>query len=316
MNILEFSQKFPDEASCIAYFKGQRVLQGVVCKRCGSREHYWLEGKLSYECKHCHSRQSLRSGTVMENSKLPFRIWFIVMHLLTCTKKSFSTSEICRQLDHRYQSIWEMCNKIRDIMGKGDNQYNLKGAIELDDGFITIEVPDELKAEPRKRGRGSQNKTKVLVMAESLPVEYPPKGKKAKKINHIKMQTVKNLESQTITDIVKEQIDEKADLSTDDSTSYVNLAECVNTHQIYKSSNETTETVLPWVHVAIANAKRLLLDVHHKLKVEYLQYCLNEFCYKFNRRYFGGKIFDRLIVAAVTNPSDFKSKIYNRTLCG
>jgi hypothetical protein len=317
MNILEFAQKFPNEASCITYFKQQRDLQGVVCKRCGSKEHYWLKGKLCYECKLCHSRQSLRSGTVMQNSKLPFRYWFIAMHLLTCTRKSFSTTELCRQLGHkRYQPIWEMVNKIHDIMGKRDEQYHLKGVIELDDGFITIEVPDELKAEPRKRGRGSQNKAKVLVMAESSPVECPRKGQKAKSVNHIKMQVIKNLESQTIAGVVKGQIDKKADLSTDDSTSYVRLAEYVNSHQVYKSSKETTEKVLPWVHVAIANAKRLLLDVHHKLKNEYLQYYLNEFCYKFNRRYFEDKIFDRLIIAAVANTSDFNSKIYNRTLCG
>jgi hypothetical protein len=49
---------------------------------------------------------------------------------------------------------------------------------------------------------------------------------------------------------------------------------------------------------------------------EYLQYYLNEFCYKFNRRYFGEKLFDRLVTVAVTYPTDFKSKIYNRTVCG
>ena len=55
---------------------------------------------------------------------------------------------------------------------------------------------------------------------------------------------------------------------------------------------------------------------HHKLTKEYLQYYLNEFCYKFNRRYYGEQIFDRLIVEAVSYNTDFKSKIYNRALCG
>ncbi|MDR1455500.1 MAG: IS1595 family transposase, partial [Tannerella sp.] len=48
----------------------------------------------------------------------------------------------------------------------------------------------------------------------------------------------------------------------------------------------------------------------------YLQYYLNEFCYKFNRRYFGEHIFDRILVAAVSYCTDFKSEIYNRSLCG
>jgi len=58
--------------------------------------------------------------------------------------------------------------------------------------------------------------------------------------------------------------------------------------------------LLPWVHIAISNAKRLLLDVHKKLKNEYLLYYLNEYCYKFNRRYFGDKIFGRLLITAVS----------------
>ena len=65
-----------------------------------------MENKLSYECKQCHSRTSLRSGTVMSHSKLPFRYWLIAIHLLTATKKSFSTEEFRRQLgDKRYQPI-------------------------------------------------------------------------------------------------------------------------------------------------------------------------------------------------------------------
>ncbi|MCD8269902.1 MAG: IS1595 family transposase, partial [Parabacteroides sp.] len=56
--------------------------------------------------------------------------------------------------------------------------------------------------------------------------------------------------------------------------------------------------------------------VHHRLKTEYLQYYLHEFCYKFNRRHFGEKLFDRLVLAAISYNSDFKSGIYNRTLCG
>lgn len=89
MNILNFMQRFPDEASCIAYLKEQREQSGIVCKHCGCTEHRWDANKLVFECKHCHHRQSLRSGTVMEHSKLPFRYWIAAMFLLTSTKKSF-----------------------------------------------------------------------------------------------------------------------------------------------------------------------------------------------------------------------------------
>jgi transposase-like protein len=317
MNIIKFNEHFPDEASCILHFKALRDQKGVICPKCGSSEHIWLRNKLRYECKYCHTRQSLRTGTVMQYSKLPFQYWYIAIHLLTSTKKSFSASELQRQIGHkRYQPIWELCNKLRDVMGKRDDIYHLSGEIELDNAFITTLVPDGKKDEPLNRGAGSQKKSKVVVMTESTTVKNPSTGKPPKKVNHIKMKVVPDLKADTTTNIVKEQIDCQAELTTDDSTSYIQLKEHVKSHHAQVVKTEDLPKVLPWVHIAIGNVKRLLLDVHHQLKNEYLQYYLNEFCYKFNRRYFGEKIFDRMMAVAVGYQTDFKSRIYNRSLCG
>ena len=317
MNIIKFSSQFPDEKSCIAHFKAQRDAIGVVCPKCGCTHHYWLENKLRYECKHCHYRQSLRSSTVMEHSKLPFLYWYVTMHLLTSTKKSFSAAELQRQLGHkRYQPIWELVCKLRDVMGKRDNIYNLSGQVELDNAFITTLIPEDEKGNALKRGVGSQKQSKVVVMTESSFVENPKPGKKPKRVNHIKMVVIDNLKADTVSNVVKEQVDTQVELTTDDSTSYKKLAKHVKTHHAQVIKPEDLPKMLPWVHIAIGNVKRLLLDMHHQLTKEYLQYYLNEFCYKFNRRYFGEAIFDRLIIVAISYNTDFKSRIYNRSLCG
>lgn len=60
---------------------------------------------------------------------------------------------------------------------------------------------------------------------------------------------------------------------------------------------------------AISNAKRMLSDVFHDIKPEYQQKYLNEFCYKFNRRYFGERRFDRLMIAAVSSKNQFRYNI-------
>ena len=239
------------------------------------------------------------------------------MHLLTSTKKSFSAVELQRQLGHkRYQPIWEMCCKLRDVMGKRDDRYLLSGQIELDNAFITTLVPDDKKNEKLKLCAGSQNKSKVVVMTESTFVENPKPGKIPQKVNHIKMKLLIDLQADTTTNIVKEHIDSQAELTTDDSTSYKKLIEQVKEHCAKVVKPEDVSKVLPWVHIAIGNVKRLLLDVHHQLKTEYLQYYLNEFCYKFNRRYFGEQLFDRMIMVAANYRTDFKSRIYNRSICG
>ena len=317
MNIFNFSKSFPDENACIEHFKAQREQNGVVCPKCGGKAHYWLKGKLRYECKHCHYRQSLRSGTVLEHSKLPFMYWYVAMHLLTSTKKSFSAAELQRQLGHkRYQPIWELLNKLRDVMGKRDNKYQLGGQIELDNAFITTLIPEDEKDKPLKRGAGSQKQSKVVVMTESTVVENPKQGMKPKRVNHLKMVVIDDLQPDTVTTVVKEQLDSQAEITSDDSTSYKKLKQVVKSHQAQVVKPIDLPKILPWVHSAIGNVKRLLLDMHHQLKKEYLQYYLNEFCYKFNRRYFGEHLFDRLVMVAAAYPTDFRSRIYNRSLCG
>lgn len=73
----------------------------------------------------------------------------------------------------------------------------------------------------------------------------------------------------------------------------------VELHITEKSDKETTTDTLKWVHIFISNAKRNFLGNYHKIKRKYLQLYLNEFVYKLNRRYFGEKLFDRLIVASI-----------------
>ena len=311
MNLLNFVSQFPNEESCKIKWKEFRDEQGVVCPKCGHTHHYWKSDKECYECKKCKYRQSLRSNTLMHGSQLPFRYWFVAMHLLTSTKKSFSASELQRQLGHKYyEPIWALLHKLRLAMGKRDEQYELSGIIELDEGFFSTEIPDDEKNKPVKRGRGSQKKSKVLVMAESIPQDgESKKHSKPRSINHIKMIVIEDLLADTITPIVEQNVCPSSTVDSDASTSYAELKNIVKEHRPKVIPKKEVGKMLPWVHIAISNAKRLLLNTYHDIKPEYLQSYLNEFCYKFNRRYFGQNLFDRLMIATVSYKNQFRYKI-------
>lgn len=153
--------------------------------------------------------------------------------------------------------------------------------------FFSTETPDDEKHKPLKRGRGSQKKTKVLVMAESVPQETSDKKhSKSRSVNHIKMIVIEDLLADTITPIVEENVSSSSTIDSDNSTSYVDLKDVVEEHRPKVIPKKEIGKALPWVHIAISNAKRLLLNTYHDIKPEYLQSYLNEFCYKFNRRYF------------------------------
>jgi hypothetical protein len=159
----------------------------------------------------------------MHGSQLPFRYWFVAIHLLTSTKKSFSASELQRQLGHStYNPVWSMLHKLRLVMGKRDSEYSLKDVIELDEGFFSTATDEEDKDKPLKRGRGSQKKTKVLVMAESLPVEGGrlPKNGNPRKVGHLKMFVIDDLKAATIDSKVSANVDKDTVVDSDNSTSY------------------------------------------------------------------------------------------------
>jgi transposase-like protein len=305
MNLIEFTERYPDELSCQTAFKELREKEGITCKKCGSKSHYWKSDKKAFECKKCKSRTSLRSGTVMEHSRLPFRYWLLAIHLMTSTKKSISALEMQRQLGHKfYEPIWEMMHKIRRMMGKRDTNYVLDDTVELDEGFFSHvrEVQEETnKDEPPKRGRGSQNKAKVLVMTSTEPVDTYNKHEKPSKLKFIKMLVIRDLSANMIESQVKACIHSEATVKTDGFKSYSKLKTMVAQHQSFVVPPKEACSVLPWVHTMISNAKRTFAGIHHMMLEGYMQNYLDEFCYKVNRRYFGNKLFDRLLIACVAD---------------
>ena len=299
MNLFSFSAHFGTEEDCRNHFKSERDKIGLTCK-CGSTEHFWIKSRLSYECKICRSRTSLKSGTIMENSNLSFLIWYKTMFLMSVTKKGFSAKEIQKQLGlKRYEPVWAMVHKLRKAMGNRDAKYTLEGMIEFDEAYFTVES-SEIEQEKGIRGKGAVGKQNVAMMAESTPLEDLETGKKEKQVRFFKAKVLDGHDGKEINETIKKSIDNQSIVFTDKSTSYVDIADFVELHIIEKSSKETTEETLKWVHIAISNAKRNLLGNYHKIKRKYLQLYLNEFIYKLNRRYFGDRLFERLIIANIT----------------
>ncbi len=300
MNIFSFTANFGSEEDCRLHFKRERDKIGVKCNRCGHEEHYWIKSRWSYECKSCRSRTSLKSGTIMQNSNLSFLVWYKTMFLMTTTKKGFSTKEIQKQLGlKRYEPVWAMVHKLRKAMGNRDARYTLEGMIELDEGYFTV-ASSEIEQSKGVRGRGAVGKQNVMIMAESTPLEDVNTHKKERQCRYFKAKVLDTHKASEVNETVEECLDEQSIVFTDQSTSYVDIADFVELHITEKSDETTTKETLKWVHITISNAKRNLLGNYHKIKRKYLQLYLNEFVYKLNRRYFKDKLFDRLVIANIT----------------
>lgn len=303
MNLFEFNKRFPDEESCAVYLKEKREQEGIVCSNCGGKKHYWLENMKLWKCAGCSTRMNLRAGTMMEKTKVPLKVWFQIIHLMTSTKKAFSALEMYRQVQVKfYEPVWFIMQKVRLTMGKRDARYKLQGDIEIDDAFFEVVDLEEKPDDELKRGRGSQRQSKVLVMVESVPnpkQENP--HKKDRIMGFAKMIVMDDLTGVGINYEVNKSISPSSIVISDGYRGYSGLSQIVDEHKAMVVPQKEAHIKLPWVHTVIANSKRNLLGVHHSIGKEFLQNYLFEFTYKLNRRTFHSDLFDRMITAGAND---------------
>ena len=126
------------------------------------------------------------------------------------------------------------------------------------------------------------------------------RGLSNQKVYYIKMKLLSDLIKETTNLQVKQAIDERSTATTDGADNHNDLAKNLTGHKaVVARDKKETGKILPWVHIAISHAKRLLPDVHHSIGEQYLQNYLDGFCYKFNRKYFNS-IFDRVVTNSVS----------------
>ncbi len=191
------------------------------------------------------------------------------------TKKAICAHEMRRHPGmKRYEPVWAIMRKIRKAMGKRDGRYGLSDIVELVEGYFSQASP---KAHKLKRGKGSQRKKSVVVMAISTPLEYVETGKKSSLCRFFKMKVVDAGDADAISGIVSKTLHEKTTVLSDKATNYVDIAKHIEAHITVIASMNTTNEMLRWVHTAISNAKRTLIGLYHQIRGINLQSYLDEF---------------------------------------
>ena len=312
MRLMEFAKVFPDEESCIKRFRALKEKRGFHCPNCGHVAFRWLPGRHAHECIHCGRRVALKSGTMLENSKLSFYDWFLALHLMTATKIPLSVSEIQRQIGSKYyQPVWEMCHKIKNLMGNMDNRHKLKGRLEVDEAFFTTGRPKELGDRKMKRGAGSERKSKVLMIVQSEDTKKVPKrGQKGRVPCYIRMRHISDTKQSTLDREIVRNVDKSSTIVTDAATAHNNFSKYCKEHIAQVIKPEEMELVLTWLHTFISNAKGYISAIHKGVTDKYLQKYLDYMAFKWNRQYENKDPFFSLLGYSVNNRSDFMSIKY------
>jgi transposase-like protein len=116
---------FHDEAAARQHFEAIRWPNGPVCPHCAAMNVATLvTGKSHragmYQCNACREPFTVKVGTVMEASHLPYTKWVLGFHLYASSQKGFSVHRLHRTLGITYKSAWFMARRIREAMREDD----------------------------------------------------------------------------------------------------------------------------------------------------------------------------------------------------
>lgn len=286
IDFFRFQKMFSNNQKCWKYLVKRRWPGGYQCPRCGHQRYYFHSQRALFECKACHYQSSVTAKTIFHKTRTPLKKWFWAIYLMVHQKNGISTLQLQKFLGIKtYRTMWVMVHKIRQAMASRDATYQLCGLIELDESYFGG------KKHTGKRGRGSENKSPVLVAVE-VPDNKRPK--------HAWFSQVSSLESDAIEKALKKKIKDLSILKTDAYKSFLFIPNKGYYH--YPKGMTDKKKIanhLPWVHILTGNVKNAIRATFHGVSAKHLQRYLGEYSYRFNRRYFEPQLFDRLLNACV-----------------
>jgi transposase-like protein len=296
--ILEMEQRFATDDACRDYLFQLRWPTGFVCPRCGATSA-WPASRGRFICRSCRHQTSVTAGTIFENTRKPLTLWFCAIWFVTGQKNGASAANIQQILGlASYQTAWTWLHKLRRAMVR-PGRDKLSGIVEVDETFVGGEDP--------KDGTWIEQKAIVVVGAEE----------DGRGIGRIRLKTVPAATRTSLHQFVKNSIEPGSVVHTDGWQAYNGIDKLGYEHKrtvlMREKEKNAASKLLPRVHRVASLLKRWLLGTHQgAVSVEHLDYYLDEFTFRFNRRTSRsrGKLFYRLLQQAVEiPPTTYRSMI-------
>jgi hypothetical protein len=294
----EFDARFSSEVACKEYLFRLRWPDGFVCPHCKIPGNPWTTTRGLLHCRACQGQTSVTAGTVFEGTRKPLRTWFLTMWFVTSQKNGASALGLQRVLGlGSYKTAWAWLHKLRRAMTR-PGRDRLNGIVEIDETFLGGPEKDRI-------GRGAE--TKALV---AIAVEVRDRGP-----GRIRLQRIDDGSANSLIPFVQASVEPGSTVRTDGWSGYANLGGIGFNHQVVniKQTGRLAHEVMPKVHLVISLLKRWLGGtLQGGVQVVQLDYYLDEFTFRFNRRKSKarGLLFHRLAQQTVaTDPTPFKNLV-------
>ena len=269
-------------------------------------------------CRSCQADTSLTAGTVMQGTRTPLSTWFWASYLVTTMTTGMSAVQFQRQLGlSRYETAFQILHKLRAGMVRPDqDRIGGKGSehVEVDETWIGGKTHGE--------GRGVHHQTCVVGAVEVRTRK--PKGdtdphskaiprRGGRYAGRLRLAVSPNRTAKSLTGFVQQAVEPGTLIITDDWAGYAKLTTLSYQHLAVAERNDpnVAEDYLPIVHLIFSNLKTWLQGIHHGVAPQHLQAYLNEFTFRFNRRFYPFNSFRSLLGIAADSDAPTYDSLYS-----
>ncbi len=318
----DFQRVFPNEEACSAYIYAARFPSGFVCPYCKwSGNAYRFHNRPDMlRCKHCKRDTRLTANTIMQKSKMPLHTWFWGAFLVTSLTPGISALQFQKMLGlNRYETAFNMLHKLRSAMVRPERDaIGGEWPVEVDETYVGGATQGE--------GRGQHHKTIVGGIVEIRPRKNAPgpdpnlpSGSRRSKhrgghgrdiiAGRLRLHILPNRKQEKLEPFVMANVKSGTEVRTDGWTGYDNLGKLGYRHKavLIQGDHTKTDQHLPMIHVVFGNLDAWLLGTHHGVSPKHLQGYLNEFTFRFNRRFWPLVAFDSVLnIASQVNPPTYE----------
>lgn len=281
--MVQFRDRFATEEACSAYLTGLRWPDGFVCPGCGARA--WEMSRGLFLCRRCRRQVSVTSGTIFHGSRKPLRVWLEAIWHITEQKHGANALGLQRILGFgSYHTAWRWLHRLRRAMVR-PGRDRLRGTVEVDETYIG-------GTRPGKPGRGAEGKAIVLIAVEDTSIP----GVTAQGMGRIRLARVPDASSASLNAFLQVNVSPGSRVRTDGWSGYTPMPSGAYMHEVVGSKD------LNICHLVASLLKRWLLGTYHgAVRHHQLDYYLDEYTFRFNRRKSAsrGKLFYRLVQQAV-----------------